>query len=67
MARASVMYLALIVLHALLGALSLTVGHGRRKSAALRCWGWGLLVYSVGILVNIVPLIRFSAQRLIGN
>ncbi len=61
------MYLALLVLHGLLGALCLTVARGGKKSAALRYWGWGLLVYSVGILVNIVPLIPLGAQRVIGN
>ncbi len=67
MARASMMYVALLVLHGLLGALCLTVARGGKKSAALRYWGWGLLVYSVGILVNIVPLIPSGAQRVIGN
>ena len=37
----------------LLGVLCLVVGRGERRSAALRLWGWGLLVYSAGILITL--------------
>lgn len=51
MSRAQALVLALIVLHVLLGGLSLVIGRGEHKSAALRWWGAGLLVYSLGLVV----------------
>jgi diguanylate cyclase (GGDEF)-like protein len=41
---------ALAVLHTLLGGLCLAVGRGERYSAALRVWGWGLLLTAAGML-----------------
>ena len=52
MSRAQTLVLALLVLHVLLGALSLAIGRGEHKSAALRWWGAGLLVYALGLAVT---------------
>src|SRR5438105_3275701 len=57
MSRAQTLVLALLVLHLLLGALSLVIGRGEHKSAALRWWGWGLLTYAGGLLVTIAAAI----------
>jgi len=37
----------------LLGVLVLVVARGERKSLALRLWGWGLVVYALGMLTII--------------
>jgi diguanylate cyclase (GGDEF)-like protein len=52
MSRAQTLVLALLALHLLLGALCLAIGRGERNSRALRGWGWGLLVYALGLLVT---------------
>src|SRR5512141_2880165 len=54
MSRAQTLVLALLVLHVLLGALCLVIARGEHKSDALRWWGWGLLVYSAGLLATIL-------------
>ena len=67
MSRASTLLLALLILNALLGTLCLVVARGERRSAALRLWGWGVLLYSAGILVTIPPLIPLGLRKIIGN
>jgi diguanylate cyclase (GGDEF)-like protein len=49
MIRAQFLILALLSVHVLLGALCLTAARGERQSDALRWWGWGLIVYSMGL------------------
>jgi diguanylate cyclase (GGDEF)-like protein len=53
MSRAQTLVLALLVLHVLLGALSLVIGRGEHKSRALRWWGGGFLAYALGLAVTI--------------
>ena len=68
MSRAQTLVLALLVLHLLLGALSLVIGRGEHRSAALRWWGWGLLVYAAGLLVTILGILGPKALMLtLGN
>src|SRR4051812_33484791 len=67
MSRASTLLLALLVLNALLGTLCLVVGRGERRSAALRLWGWGVLLYSAGILVTLPPAIPLALRKILGN
>ena len=68
MSRAQTLVLALLALHVLLGALSLVIGRGEHKSAALRWWGWGLLVYAAGLLVTItVPVVPRPLAGAAGN
>jgi len=67
MSRASTLLLALLILNALLGTLCLVVGRGERRSAALRLWGWGVLLYSAGILVTLPPAIPLALRKILGN
>lgn len=67
MSRASTMLLALLVMNVLLGVLSLVVARGERRSAALRLWGWGLLVYAIGLLITIPPAIPLTLRKVTGN
>ena len=73
MSRAQTLVLALLVLHVLLGALSLVIARGEHRSAALRWWGWGLLVYAAGLAITAAsslglvapPIARFAGNSLI--
>ena len=68
MSRAQTLVLALLVLHLLLGGLCLAIGRGEHKSPALRWWGWGLLLYCLGILVTMGAAIGARALALtLGN
>ena len=68
MSRAQTLVLALLVLHVLLGALALVIGRGEHKSAALRWWGTGLLVYALGLVVTQAGLIGARSVALtVGN
>jgi diguanylate cyclase (GGDEF)-like protein len=51
MSRAQTLVLALLVLHLVLGALCIVIARGEHKSPALRWWGWGLVLYALGLLV----------------
>jgi len=57
--------LALVALHLLLGALCLVIARGEHKSAAMRWWGWGLLLYSAGLLATIAG--AFGVPRPVAN
>jgi diguanylate cyclase (GGDEF)-like protein len=67
MSRASTLLLALLILSVLLGTLCLVVGRGERKSTALRLWGLGLLVYSIGILITIPAFLPLALRKIVGN
>lgn len=67
MSRASTLLLALLVLNTLLGVLCLVVSRGQRGSRALRLWGWGLIVYSAGILITIPAALPFDFRKIVGN
>jgi diguanylate cyclase (GGDEF)-like protein len=67
LSRASTLLLALLVLNILLGVLCLALARGQRQSRALRLWGWGLLVYSVGILITIPAALPFALRKIVGN
>jgi len=67
MSRASTMILALLVMNLLLGALSLVVSRGERRSDALRLWGWGLLAYSVGLLITLASSLPYGLHKIVGN
>jgi diguanylate cyclase (GGDEF)-like protein len=64
--RAQTLVLALLVLHLLLGALSLVVARGEHRSPALRWWGWGLLVYSAGLFVTVAANLGWVAPPVAG-
>src|SRR5437868_924039 len=61
------MYLALVILHGVIGALCLVVSRGERKSIALRYWGAGLILYATGVWVNILASFPTAARRPVGN
>jgi diguanylate cyclase (GGDEF)-like protein len=66
--RAQTLILALLVLHLLLGVLCVVIARGEHKSPALRWWGWGLLVYSCGLLATILGILAPRAFALtLGN
>jgi diguanylate cyclase (GGDEF)-like protein len=68
MSRAQTLVLALLALHLLLGALCLVIGRGEHNSRALRGWGWGLLVYALGLAVTLTAVVVPRAVALtLGN
>jgi diguanylate cyclase (GGDEF)-like protein len=67
MSRASTLLLALLILNVLLGTLCLVVARGEPKSRSLRLWGWGLLVYSIGILITLPGFLPFALRKIVGN
>ncbi|HST01576.1 MAG TPA: GGDEF domain-containing protein [Usitatibacter sp.] len=68
MSRAQTLVLALLVLHVLLGVLALVIGRGEHKSAALRWWGAGLLIYALGLVVTQAGIIGARSVALtVGN
>ncbi len=54
MTRATILFIALVSVDALLGLLALAMAQGERQSRALRLWGWGLLVYAAGQMFFVV-------------
>ena len=45
------LFLGLLTMSMLLGVLVLALARGERKSVALRLWGWGLVIYAIGLMV----------------
>jgi diguanylate cyclase (GGDEF)-like protein len=64
--RASTMLLALLIVHLVLGSLSLVVGRGMERPLALRLWGAGLLTYAVGLLVALPDDLPHGVNKLAG-
>lgn len=68
MTRAQMLLLSLLLMHLLLGVLSVMVSQGERRSAPLALWGKGLLVYAAGALVVIFGgILGMAAKQIIGN
>jgi diguanylate cyclase (GGDEF)-like protein len=67
MSRAQTLVLALLVLHALLGALCLVIARGEHRSGALRWWGWGLLVYVAGLIVTMLGALGARSLALVAG
>lgn len=65
MTRAATMLLALLVVHIVLGSLSLAVGMGLQRPLALRYWGTGLFVNALGILVALPDDLPFGYNRVL--
>ena len=59
------MILALLVVHVILGLLSLAVGRGMERPVALRYWGGGLLVYACGLLISIPTGLPYGYNRVL--
>ena len=65
---AKLLLLCLLTMCLLLGTLVLVVARGERKSLALRLWGWGLVVYGLGMLVIIsVRWLPQDFTQVVGN
>ena len=47
---------AIVGMNVLLGTLCLAIARGDRESPALLNWGWGLLVYTLGLALNVLNL-----------
>src|SRR5262250_884665 len=59
--------IAIISMNVLLGTLCLAIARGDRESPALRFWGWGLLVYTLGLVTNIWNLsLQVNAVAVVG-
>ncbi len=60
--------LCLLTMSMLMGVLVLVVARGERKSLALRLWGWGLVVYALGMLVIIASWwLPYDLTQVVGN
>ena len=65
---AKLLLLCLLTMSMLLGILVLAVARGERKSLALRLWGWGLVVYALGMLTVIsVVFLPQDLTQVLGN
>jgi diguanylate cyclase (GGDEF)-like protein len=67
MSRQQTLVLALLVMHVLLAALCLAVARGERKLPALRLWGWGLLIYAVGLILTLQRFAPPAVSMFLGN
>ena len=67
MSRQQTLVLALLVMHVLLAALCLAVARGERKMPALRLWGWGLVIYAVGLVVTMQRFTPPAFSLILGN
>ena len=58
----------LLAMSMLMGVLVLVVARGERRSRALHLWGWGLIVYGLGMLVVISALwLPYDFTQVAGN
>ena len=67
MSRAQTVVLALLAMHLLLGALCLAVARGERQVPSLRLWGWGLLIYAVGLVITMQRVLPPALAFTVGN
>src|SRR5215469_16695768 len=60
---------SLMAMCVLLGILALVVARGERGSLALRLWGWGLIIYAIGMFIAIVAgfWIPLYLSLIVGN
>ena len=68
MGRNDTLNVAILLMNVLLGGLCLGVARGGRVAPALRYWGWGLFVYTFGLLTVLsAPLVPRSVAYFFGN
>ncbi len=67
MTRAGVVLLNLLILNGLLAGLCIVVSRSERPSRALRLWGYGLLMYSAGILMTLAGFLPLFVSKVVGN
>ena len=60
--------LAVLLVHLTLGALSLAAARGGNRLHSVRLWGWGLIVYALGLLLNSLDrVIDYGFCHVAGN
>jgi len=65
---AAMLLLCLLAMSMLMGVLVLVVSRGERRSLSLRLWGWGLIVYGLGMLVIISSVVLpYGLTQTLGN
>ncbi len=67
MARAQFLVLALLCVHALLGALCLAAARGASGSPGLRGWGRGMLAYAAGLALTLGLALPRPVAAFLGN
>jgi diguanylate cyclase (GGDEF)-like protein len=67
MSRAQTLVLALLILNILLGSVCIAVARGDRHSPALRYWGWGMLVYALGLAITQMTFLPRPLSLTVGN
>ena len=68
MGRNDTLNVAILLMNVLLGGLCLGVARGGRDAPALRYWGWGLFVYTFGLLTVLsAPLVPRPVAYFFGN
>jgi diguanylate cyclase (GGDEF)-like protein len=67
MSRAYTMVLALLALNVLLGALCVMVSRSQRYSRPLAFWGWGTLIYAVGLALTLMNFLPPVVAKVGGN
>lgn len=67
MIRTQFLVLALLSVHALLGALCLAAAREESRTAAVRGWGIAMIVYAVGLAFTVAQFLPAAASNFIGN
>ena len=68
MAKLPMLGLAVLLVHLTLGALSLAAARGGSRLHSVRLWGWGLIVYAAGLLLNSLgQIIGYGLCHVAGN
>ncbi len=72
MPRAEFLTIALLCVHVALGLLCLGAARGEADARGIRHWGWGLLVYAIGLALSLAgiptkPVALFAGNLLIGS
>src|SRR4051812_47307064 len=65
--RAATMLLALLIVHIVLGSLSLAVGRGMEHPLALRYWGFGLFANAAGILIGLPSGLPYGYNKVLST
>lgn len=68
MTRAQMLLLSLMLMHLLLGVLSLVVSSGVRGIRALQLWGWGLVCFAAGAATSVFGnFLGVALKQIAGN
>lgn len=67
MTRAGTLLFALMILQAQLGVLCVVAGRSEQNLAALRLWGWGLVIHAAGLALLMIPALPPAVGQMGGN